>query len=250
MKNKYKFSLKKSSFFKLDASRQASLAILLLTVIPSLTSFFAGQYMAGETASVPYAALLGLLAISLVAAGYRVYKKYPDNIIALRNYVTELTEGYIPEHVTLHKTYESNDLLYIEQSFNTLIDEMKKRQELNIQVERHRTMVESVSILVEKISRPLEVIRRSLMHLDIIALMDDEHTQITRCLKEVEHIKKSISRIMSCKELKNRKEILTPEIPAPAPAVILKHNEQQVSANEANAHLIVPLEERTFAMAG
>lgn len=202
MKKRCHECFKDSSLFKLNASQQVSVSILLLTVIPSLVSFLSGRYMAGEGASLPYAALLGLLTVALVAAGYRIYKKYPDNIVQLRALVTELTEGYIPEHVVLQRAYESNDLLYIEQRFNILIQEMKRRQQESIRQECRRTMIESVSILVGKLSRPLDVIRKNLMHLDVIAPMDEEHVNIARCLKEVAHIKKDIGKIMKSRELR------------------------------------------------
>lgn len=197
-----------SSIKNLDASRQASLSILLLTVMPALISFFSGHYMAGQKASLPYAALLGLLAISLIIPGYMILKKYPDNITQIRNFVTEITEGYLPNHVTLQRTYESDDLRYIEQSLNTMLDEMKKQQEYRVKAEHHRTVVESVSILIEKISRPLDIIRKSLIHLDVIALMEEEHADITRCQKELEHISKDIRRLMGSKEIKKDKSQL------------------------------------------
>lgn len=196
----------KSSLFKLNPSQQMTISIALLTVIPSMVSFFTGRYVAGETVSIPYAALLGLITVALVFAGYRIYKKYPDNIAELRHFVSGMVDGVIPDHLALMKTYESNDLLYIEQSLNAMIGEMKKKQEVLVKLERHRTLTESVSILVKKISRPLRVLRSCLMKLDIIAPMDEEHIEINRCLKEVEHIRKDIKTVMNSCEMKPLRE--------------------------------------------
>ncbi len=200
-KNRRKVSYK-SSIQNLDASRQASLSILLLTAIPSLVSFLAGYQVAGESGSAAYAGLLGLITITLIIAGYRILKKYPDNIVRIRHYVSKAVKGYLPEHMALLRTNENDDLLYIEQCFNSMISEMKNRQNLSVMIEHQRTMVESVGILVDKISDPLDNVRRNLMHLDLIAPMEEEHSDIVRSLKEIERIEKSLQKLMNSREMK------------------------------------------------
>jgi hypothetical protein len=184
-------------------------------VIPSLTSFFSGRYMADEAPSLQYASLLGLLALALIYFGYMILKKYPDNIIEIRKIVTEITAGYLPSHITLQRAHESDDLRYIEHCLNTMINEMSKQHQQQIEEEHHQTIVKSVGILVDKISRPLSVIRKSLGHLNIIAPMEEERADITRCQNELEHIHKEIQRLINSKELKNSRtnlEAITAEL--------------------------------------
>ncbi|MBT8045732.1 MAG: hypothetical protein KJN67_01070 [Pontiella sp.] len=182
--------------FDLSPQRQAIVSVLLMAVIPSLTSFYLGHEAAGENISFPFSCALAVGMTALIAyAGFNIIKKYPDNISQLNRYIGELTSGNLPERISLLKTEECSDLKYIEKSFNQLLEDV-------IKAEHHRAMVESLSVLCTRLSEPAQEVDRYL-HVLERHIQEDADIQIVReCLKDIAVVNSTINKIFSSKEFK------------------------------------------------
>ncbi len=189
-----------------NAHIQAKLAVVLLSVIPVLSFFYLGSGMYGPEGDRLRDYEVGIVfACTLIAAlsGYLILRKYPQNIINLRQYVTELAEGTLREQIQLDQTACSDDLLYIEEGFNTILKDMRNRlglieeklkvekqlrkalerqQQTLVQAERHRAMVQSIGAACHHLGQPATALR---MHLFILK-------EQVQSLEEMEGIEQSI----------------------------------------------------------
>ncbi|MFA7257569.1 MAG: hypothetical protein WC047_08355, partial [Kiritimatiellales bacterium] len=150
-----------------DARNQAKIATILLAVIPSLSLFYIGASAVYYTGRLTFLIkfLIFVLTTAIAVTGFLILKKYPDNILKLRHYVTEIAQGTLPEKIVLADTHNSDDIKYIEENFNRILAEMKHRievaeeqlhiehklkktveqqQQTLLEAERHRAMIQTL----------------------------------------------------------------------------------------------------------
>jgi septal ring factor EnvC (AmiA/AmiB activator) len=194
----------------------------LLAIIPGLVLFYTGRY--GERLDSISSFIVPIVLSSALLcgyAGYRVLRKYPENIMALRDYISELARGRLPESVILSETTESDDLKYIEKSFNALVLEMQKeitrsknqfeqehklretierQQEQLVQVAHQQTMVDSIAVIYKRLDKPTEELHRQLHRLgDALP----GHEQVECCLEKALTISNTLMKIRSAREFQN-----------------------------------------------
>ena len=192
-----------------NARNQALIAIILLSIIPSLAMFYVGvmHEKGGLTSSV--IGLILVLTFLVARLGYVVLRKYPDNIMKIRQYITEVAEGTLPEKISLTDTMGSDDLKYIEESFNSVLKEMRRQletaeeqlrtehmlketieeqQQTLLEAERHRVMIQTLGAACHHIGQPATVLQ---VRLDILKKFVSD----ARELEEIEGCVESVQRI-------------------------------------------------------
>jgi len=215
------------SFVSLNARRQSEVAVVLLGIIPAMAAFYLGRQGSDLDAVSPFMMpLLMLGALCCGYAGYRVLRKYPNNIMELRTYISDLARGKLPDSVVLSESIESDDLKYIEKSFSTLVLEMQKEiarakvqlaneHKLRETVERqqaqllemahHQTMVDSVAVIYKRLGKPTEELHRKLH------VLNDQHcghAEIEECIECVHEISKTLDIIRSAREFQSDPSVI------------------------------------------
>jgi len=216
---------KKASLTSQDARKQAKAAAVLMSIIPALAVFFIASLMYLPDKAFPLIAQIGILAFTtlLAFAGYRIISKYPENILKLRQYIGEVAEGTLPQKIALLDTHSSDDLRYIEEKFNAILVEMRRKltvtedqlkveqalrktieqqQQDLIQAERHRTMIQSLGAACHHIGQPATVL---CMHLDLLkkhVTSDETRAEIDDSLAAVELIRNVLKKLSLVSEFK------------------------------------------------
>ena len=204
-----------------NAQSQAMIAIVLLSVIPVLSFFYLGVRLHGEAGiHVDFSETIVFMCTLLAAfCGYRILRKYPKNIINLRRYVEEIAAGTLHQRIQLDQSSCSDDLMFIEQGFNTILAEMANRlriieekyqtearlrksleeqQQILVHAEQHRAMVQSIGAACHHLGQPATALR---MHLFLLK----EHTH---SVAEIEEIEQSISDVDTiCDILRRLREV-------------------------------------------
>lgn len=210
------------SFVTLNARRQCEAAVVLMGIIPTMMAFYIGSQSGELNAVSPFITLLlMLLAIGCAFAGYRVLRKYPENIMALRVYISDMARGKLPEIVALADSAESDDLKYIEESFNALVYEMQKeiartkiqlKQELKLretverqqkqllQSEHQQTMVDSVAVIYKRLGKPTEDLHRML---HVLRAQNCGQVELEQCMQCVHEISNTLEMIRSAREFQS-----------------------------------------------
>jgi methyl-accepting chemotaxis protein len=192
-----------------SAQSQALIAILLIMVIPSLSMFYVGTIYDTGQLTFPLAALIIMLTILVARLGYVILRKYPDNIMKLRQYITEIAEGTLPERITLTDTTDSDDLKYIEESFNSVLEEMRRQlamkeeqlrtehmlretveqqHQVLLEAERHRVMIQTLGAACHHIGQPATVLQVRLSLLQKFVTDAKEVEEIEGCVEAVKRI--------------------------------------------------------------
>ncbi|WP_372798424.1 hypothetical protein, partial [Pontiella sp.] len=201
-----------------DAQSQAKLAIALMTAVPSLAFFYLGATLYGTQNNTPVATIVVVFVCTVVTAvsGYLVVRKYPKNIVKLREYITQVAAGALPERISIGETETSDDLKYIEFGFNTIVCEMagrlkiieekykiesglrkalEERQQTILQAERHRAMIQSLGAACHHLGQPATTLRMRLFILKERAQTLDEMREIEKSIKEVDAISEVLRRL-------------------------------------------------------
>jgi methyl-accepting chemotaxis protein len=208
-----------------NAHNQAKIAVVLISIVPSLSLFYLGAMMWSKTERLPlYVAIIILACIIVVAvSGYLILQKYPENIIKLRQYTEEIAAGVLPDKVSLLNTQSSDDLMFIENGFNTILQEMRRRIELVeqkldveqalrkiierqqedlVQAERHRAMIQSLGAACHHIGQPATILKLRLYLIKQLAGSDDEVTAIRECEREIHLIMSVLDKLRSVNEFR------------------------------------------------
>ncbi len=192
-----------------NARSQAKIAIVLTVVIPSLALFYMGMIYDKNQLTFPVIALILALTIQVARLGYVVLRKYPDNIMKIRKYVTEIAEGTLPEKIALTDTMDSDDLRYIEENFNNVLVEMRRQiaaseellriehmlrktvenqQQTLLEAERHRVMIQTLGAACHHIGQPATVLQVRLSLLQKFTTDARELEEIEGCVESVQRI--------------------------------------------------------------
>jgi hypothetical protein len=192
-----------------NARSQAKIAIVLTVVIPALALFYVGMIYDKNQLTFPAIALILMLTIQVARLGYVVLRKYPDNIMKIRKYITEVAEGTLPEKIALTDTMDSDDLWYIEENFNNVLVEMRRQiaateellriehmlrktvedqQQALLEAERHRVMIQTLGAACHHIGQPATVLQVRLSLLQKSTTDARELDEIKGCVEAVQRI--------------------------------------------------------------
>jgi methyl-accepting chemotaxis protein len=219
-----------------DARTQAKIAVLLMTVIPSLSLFYIGTTVGKDISQITALTLMLILLLTTAVAvpGFLILQKYPDNILKLRQYITEIAKGTLPEKIELINTQSSDDIKYIESSFNCILEEMRSRiqraeeqvciehtlretveqqQQTLLEAERHRVMIQTLGAACHHIGQPATVLQVRLEFLQKIATHANEIQEIEACVKAIQSIANILHQLQQVSEFRTVPYVLTGDAP-------------------------------------
>lgn len=209
MKQRFIKRIKATSMTMHNARNQAKIAIMLMAVIPALALFYVGRVLDNGQFTFLAIGIVFLLITTIARLGYTVLRKYPDNIMKLRQYITEVAEGTLPEKIALTDTQSSDDLKYIEVTFNHVLEEMRrqietiekqlrtanmlretieKQHQTLLEAERHRVMIQTLGAACHHIGQPATVLQIRLEFLEEIATDEKQVKEIKECVTAVQTI--------------------------------------------------------------
>jgi hypothetical protein len=225
-----------SSLAAHDATTQAKIAVLLLAVIPALSLFYMGTIIGSDPSRLTL--LTKLIIYTLTAAvaipGFVILRKYPNNIVKLRQYITEIAEGTLPEKVALENTRSSDDLKYIEENFNNVLGELKKQistaekqlsreqslrktigeqQLILLDAERHRAMIQTLGATCHHIGQPATVLQIRLEFLHKLATDKNEIVEIEKCITAMQSIADILHQLQTVSEFRTVPYVQTGDAP-------------------------------------
>jgi len=185
------------------------IAVILLAVIPSLSMFYIGKTVNSGPLTHSGIASIFLLTILVGFLGFVVLRKFPENIMKIRQYITEVAEGALPEKISLIDAQDSDDLRYIEETFNRVLNEMrhqidtiKKQQQTLLEAERHRAMIQTLGAACHHICQPATVLQIRLGFLKELATKEDEVREITACITAVQAISDILHQLQAVSEFR------------------------------------------------
>jgi signal transduction histidine kinase len=208
-----------------NALNQAKISIILMAVIPSLSLFYLGTRVGSQDNAFTFLTLfiIVVLTVAIAVPGFFILRKYPANIVKLRQYITEIAQGTLPDKIQLTDTESSNDLKYIEESFNSVLDELRHRiamaeerlrtelslretiehqQQTLLDAERHRVMIQTLGAACHHIGQPATVLQIRLSLLQKLAIREDENQEIKECIKAVQLISDILHQLQRVSEFR------------------------------------------------
>ena len=194
-----------------NARNQALISIILMSVIPVLSLFYIGLVIGQDSGQITFLTKVTIFVLTATVAvsGHLIFRKYPENIIRLREYITEIANGTLPERVELSDSHGSDDIKYIEDNCNAILGEYQHRaealeekcrlekklrealeeQQLTIlDAERQRVMIQSLGAACHHIGQPVTALRLRLYILLEQAHTKEESDEIEECSEAVQKI--------------------------------------------------------------
>ncbi len=156
--------LERLSLSRRGAWGQLVVASLLITVLPMLCMIWLWQADM-KNGGVPSSVTAGVCVatIAIMASGYALLGKYPQNIVRLRNYLQTLASGEMPVRVQLSN--DTDDLTAMQQYMADIVRQaaerirtIKEQQDRLLHVERQRVMIESLGSLCHHLGQPATLI--------------------------------------------------------------------------------------------
>lgn len=216
--------LRCSPLSRQSVDTQARIAIVLLALIPALACFYIGGVMSGPSGqSLPPLALTVFLLCTGIAAfsGYLILRKYARSIGKLRRYIMDIAEGSLPGSIRLEQSADSDDLRCIEDGLNTILreiehrmhliedklqteyglrKELERQQEVLIDAERHRVMMQSLGAACHHLGQPATALRLRLYLLKERARNDEEAHEIDCGIRDLEAIESVLRKLREVNE--------------------------------------------------
>ena len=200
-----------ASFKSQNARNQAKLAIVLMAVIPALSLFYIGTVIGrdSEQFTLYTKIIIFTLTASTAVSGYLILRKYPENILKLRRYVSEIVQGTLPDRVDLIDSRGSDDIRFIENSFNSILEEMRnrikvaeeklriehqlkgtieQRQQVLLNAERNRVMIQSLGAACHHLDQPITTLKMHLYIMRGLVTTSEELEANKDCTKTIEEI--------------------------------------------------------------
>jgi phosphoglycerate-specific signal transduction histidine kinase len=225
-----------SSLVTRDARTQTKIAIVLLAVIPALSLFYLGTTVEKDISQITALTLILIFVLTTAIAipGFIILQKYPNNILRLRKYITEIAEGTLPDKIELVDTRNSDDIRYIEDSFNCVLKEMRhriraaekqlqiekslnatieKQQQILIEAERHRAMIQTLGATCHHIGQPATVLQLRLKLLQKLATDQEEIQEIDACIQAVQSIADILHQLQRVSEFRTVPYVQTENAP-------------------------------------
>lgn len=199
----------KISLISRGARFQIQVATVLMGVIPLLVvCFFAlSVYSPAGMPSFVGQVVIGGLTFLLAASGYALLRRYPENIIKLRQYLRQIAAGELPEKIALDQS--EDDIRAIEDYLNQVLVALRNKVQLLEQqlqlsremktaletqqqdllaAERHRVMIQSMGAACHHIGQPTTLLRTNLYFLKSQASTPRERGMVAECEQAVEAI--------------------------------------------------------------
>ncbi len=207
-----------------SVDRQARIAVVLMALVPALSFFYIGLLIAEEDAALfnPIIPMTILLCTGLViGCGWMILRKYSRNIGRLRRYVVDIASGTLKETVHLYQAGECDDLKCIEDGLNIIMQELEtriklieqklsvesglrhaleKQQQILLQAERHRVMLQSLGAACHHLGQPATALRLRLHLIRERALTLDEMNEIDASIRDVEAIERILKKLREVNE--------------------------------------------------
>ena len=185
---------------------QFEIAVVLTLILPLLT--FSYLYHRGIIViKVLNGHTWGIISILVVimCLGYVLLVKYPRTIIKLRKYLQSIASGEMPEVVAL--LAKESDIISIENYFNMIIGQMKKRisriheqGEKLIEAERQRVMMESLCTACHHLGQPATTIACYLEFLKAETLSPGGSENLAKCVDEVHKMGNILAELQNINE--------------------------------------------------
>ena len=129
MSESSKAESQRSSLISRGARVQFAIGIALISVIPLLTTWALISNFGTDSARFDEHTLLTVpLLVVAAIGGYIILRKYPVNIVRLRDYLEQMLRGELPEHVTLLRA--EDDLTAVEKCLNLILEQLHERVDL------------------------------------------------------------------------------------------------------------------------
>lgn len=188
---------------------QLEVGIALVSIIPLLSFCFLMFRVFGpeSTYSLGTQILIVIFAVVMGVGGYLILRKFPRNIVKLREYLKDIASGELPEKVNLLNS--EDDINAIEKYLNMILAELRRKVEmlenqLDLarkmqktikaqadeihEAERHRVMIESLGTACHYIGQPATVLRAYLNLLKKESLSAEAKDKIDECVNAAESI--------------------------------------------------------------
>ena len=122
------------------------------------------------------------LTTTIAVSGFLILRKYPNNILKLRQYITTIAWGTLPERIVLDETQCSDDLKYIEDSFNILLCELRNKTAKTAEkCRQEHALKKNINAQVAVLKARLEVLRKQ-------ARAEESIKEISACFAATEAI--------------------------------------------------------------
>jgi len=191
-KNTERFSL-----IKRNSKIQFEVAIVLISIIPSLVLFHVGSINRWwGNASLYSITLLALGSLIPVLLGYIIIGFYPATIIKIRRYMESIAKEELPEEIDLIR--QEDDINAIETAMNMVLEKQKKIAAL----ERQRVMMESLGAACHHIGQPMTVINTYLAMMKRSEKSEEKLEMIKECAKASESVSDILNRFRGINEYK------------------------------------------------
>lgn len=198
-----------------------TVAVTLTTIIPLLCFAFLvwSTFWYTDTASFWSSLLVSFMALLVALLGYWMLRRYPINIVKLREYLKSMVAGELPRRVVLDDS--EDDISAIEGYMNTVLEQMRHRiQTLEDQLaisrrmqktieaqaedlvdaERHRVMIESLGAACHHIGQPATVLRVYLDFLRKDANTQESTDKLAKCDEALDSIAEVLIKLQSTSE--------------------------------------------------
>ncbi len=197
-----------------------------MSVIPLLSMIYIVVMVWIYPGRITYMTGAVLIALILLMniAGFLIQLEYPRILMKLRNHISGIARGILPDKGRLPESRNSDDLIDLENGVNEVIEEMRRQlrvardnqlleqerrqrieqqqQEL-IHAEKHRAMIQTLGAVCHHMGPPLKILRmrmRLMKHIDDMSPM--ERVQIEECKKELEVTVNIIERLRTIREFR------------------------------------------------
>jgi methyl-accepting chemotaxis protein len=202
-----------------------------MAIIPSLSLFYLGTVVASNNPFPVLTLLLVCLLTATVAVlGFVILQKYPKNIMKLRQYIAEISKGTLPDKIELEDAQASDDLQYIEDHFNHVLEKMKQRiaeteeqlvieqtlretiekqQVVLVEAERQRAIVQTIGATCHHIGQPAAVLQLRMDLLENLSSGKHECDEIAGCIEAVTQLTDILQQLQRVSEFRTAPYIRT-----------------------------------------
>jgi signal transduction histidine kinase len=212
---------------------QFGVAVTLTTILPLLT--MAHLFYSENAANMSEASLwaIGGILIVMVCLGYGILIKYPITIINLRKYMESVARGELP---SVGLPDGESDITAIQEYFNMIINQMKKRitiieeqQAEIVKNERQRVMVESLCTACHHLGQPATAISCYLELMKREPLSPTGSEYLTLCNGEAKSMRKILNELQNITEYRTEPYCTVSEQHDEAPLKILSVKSDKAS---------------------
>ena len=205
------------------ARAQFAVAISLLTVIPlCIMTFLCLSGWFGFQVPVEKLWPMLLMVLPFMALGCWMLAKYPINVIRLRRYMERLTQGVLPDQISL--VTDEEDLAAIESLMGKVVKQMNHRvrtiqsqTEMLLEAERQRVMIQSLGTACHHLGQPATVISGYLTLLRSMPLPAETQPMLEECRVAADAVADILGRLQGLTVYRSESYLSQPNPSAEAP---------------------------------